>query len=105
MTTAAAVLADTLKTVLVGKAVSVAEALGEVTLVIKAADLVEHRPALEQEGAEQPVRLHGLRGTLVEKVVAALVLERLPTAQRRSVKIAGDSPASRKVVRRSVEAA
>src|SRR3954464_4722264 len=40
---------------------------------IESAELVEHRPAQEQEAAEHPVDLHGLvRQRLVEVEVAAL---------------------------------
>ncbi len=43
---------------------------------VPAADLVEHRAAQQEEGAEHRVCFHGLVGPLVEQVVAALPFER-----------------------------
>src|SRR5438874_11615664 len=43
---------------------------------VEATELVQHRPAQEEEGAEHPVRLDGLRRPLVEEVVPPLAAER-----------------------------
>src|ERR1044072_5149949 len=51
---------------------------------VEAAQLVEHRAAQQDEAAEEPVRLRGLRRILAEVIVRALARERRQqTAQRR----------------------
>ena len=57
---------------------------------VPAADLLEHRAALKQERAEQPVGLHGLRRALVEEVVVALLVGAAEAAERCA---ANDRPA------------
>src|ERR1700693_817005 len=49
----------------------------EAKALVEAAELVEHLAPKEEEGAEHPVGLHRLCGTLLDQVVAALPLLRL----------------------------
>src|SRR5262245_16592354 len=52
---------------------------------VPAVDLLEQRAAHEEEGAEHPIGLHGLGGTLVEGVVLALgLVRRAEPAKRRA---------------------
>ena len=71
---------------------------------VEAAELLEHRPAHEQERGEHPVGLHGLLGSLVEEVVRPLPLERREDeAQRRAAHdraADGREPAARGLPRR-----